>query len=157
MLSRFQCTSAQRPACTCYTPDSLKVKLDHRMYFLLALSLVFASSSVVHCNDGDTLTADAVNVVCKLTTGLKASAGRYEAIQSEADAKIAPIRLQVLKARLYKILANKTGGAEQLADIYARAARNCKQKPRKLEQGLRQQQQKQRPRQHSRPVAWTKR
>nr|APD73802.1 variant surface glycoprotein 1125.1635 [Trypanosoma brucei] len=84
------------------------------MYFLLALSLVFASSSVVHCNDGDPLLATAVNIVCKLTTGLKATPARFTAILSTADAKIASIGRQVLRARLYKILTNKKGGAAKL-------------------------------------------
>nr|AGH60210.1 variant surface glycoprotein 1276 [Trypanosoma brucei] len=92
------------------------------MYFLLALSLVFASSSVVHCNDGDPLLATAVNIVCKLTTGLKATPARFTAILSTTDTKITSIRRQELKGRLYKLLNNKTGPPEQLADIYARAA-----------------------------------
>ncbi|SCU66663.1 uncharacterized protein TEOVI_000817500 [Trypanosoma equiperdum] len=117
------------------------------MYFLLAVSLVFASSSAVYCTDGDHLAADVVNVFCKLTACLKASAGRFEAILSVADVKIASIGRQVLKARLYKILTNKTGETAKQADIYAKTDAKLQKKPRKLEQGWRQQKQKQRPRQ----------
>nr|APD73443.1 variant surface glycoprotein 1125.1201 [Trypanosoma brucei] len=92
------------------------------MYFLLALSLVFASSSVVHCNDGDPLLATAVNIVCKLTTGLKATPARFTAILSTADPKLSTITSQELKGRLYKLLNNNTGGSAKLADVYARAA-----------------------------------
>nr|AGH60899.1 variant surface glycoprotein 319 [Trypanosoma brucei] len=92
------------------------------MNFLLAASLVFASSSVVHCNDGDPLLATAVNIVCKLRTGLKATPARFTAILSTADAKLSTIRSQELKGRLYKLLNNGTDSRQKTADIYARAA-----------------------------------